>query len=185
MARRAVIAAILLAGCSSPPAQAPQDAPLTGDYLSDWPVAAADEDANFIRSERPTPADLEFPYQRDLNVLKRPLKIRGRLFAKGIGVHARSELTFTTDQRYRRFAATIGIDDEASKVAYESGNVTFEVRGDGRKLYDSGVVTARDPARAIVVDICAVVSLKLVVTFGTDDSGQGDVADWALARVIP
>jgi len=155
-------------------------------YLSDLGVAKAVENPNFIRLSTPLPSDLVLPYQRDRNVREKPLRIRGQVFQKGIGVHARSELTWTLDGKFSKFHATIGIDDAANDASggSEIGNVTFIVMADGVKLLDSGPVTAKDKPRPVVLPIDGKKELTLIVEFGDDQSGQGDLADWALARVI-
>ena len=63
-------------------------------------------------------------------------------------------------------------DDRASGV--------FEVWGDGKKLWNSALVSGFDPVRDAAVDIAGVKRLRRVVT----DAGDGnrfDAADWAEA----
>ncbi len=77
--------------------------------------------------------------------------------------------------RYFLFTAWVGVDDEMK--GYTDSSVVFQVFGDGRKLFDSGVLRLHDPARNVNVDVATVDELKLVVT----DAGDGvscDHADW-------
>src|SRR5690606_11588656 len=63
-----------------------------------------------------------------------PLVMRGRRYAAGLGLHSRSDITWDlSDQNWKSFTATIGIDD----VADSGGNVVFRVVVDGRIVYDS------------------------------------------------
>ncbi|GGJ98301.1 hypothetical protein GCM10007063_20750 [Lentibacillus kapialis] len=109
------------------------------------------------------------------------LTINDETFEKGLGVHAHSEIVYHLDGNYSRFTAKAGVDDEVSSAS--AASVVFQVWGDSEKLYDSGLMTAEDDAKAVDVDIAGVNELKLVVT----DSGNGngsDHADWAGAKFI-
>lgn len=109
----------------------------------------------------------------------RTLKLRGVSYATGLGVHAPSSLAFPAGGKYARFESVIGVDDETSGA----GRVVFQVWGDGKKLYDSGIMTGTMPAKQVSVDLAGVQSVRLLVT----DAGNGatsDHADWANARFI-
>lgn len=156
-------------------------------YLSDLEAAKVDENANFIRAHEPLPGDLSFPWQRDANAGDAGrLRLRGQEFRKGLGVHARSTLTFAIDGGFSRFQAVVGIDDHAIRLTGQDpvGNVSFVVKGDGRELERREGVTSRTAPISLSIDIKGVKELTLHVDFGEDRSGQGDFADWALARII-
>ncbi len=156
-------------------------------YLSDLAPSKVDENPNYIRATEPLPGDLSFPWQRDANAgdLGR-LRIRNQEFRKGIGVHARSSLTFAVDGGFSKFQAVVGIDDHAIRLTGQDpvGNVSFVLKGDGKTLERREGVTSRNPPISLGVDIRGVKELTLFVDFGEDRSGQGDFADWALARII-
>ncbi|MFI6094720.1 glycoside hydrolase family 97 catalytic domain-containing protein [Lentzea sp. NPDC051213] len=107
-----------------------------------------------------------------------PLRIGGVAYAKGIGTHAPSEVTIYLGRNCRAFTASIGLDDET----IAPGSVVFQVFGDGRSLYDSGVVRGGEPARAISADTTGVRMLSLRVTDGGDGRNY-DHADWAQAAL--
>ncbi|HEU4338542.1 MAG TPA: NPCBM/NEW2 domain-containing protein [Planctomycetota bacterium] len=156
-------------------------------YLSDLAASKVDENPNYIRAAEPLPGDLAYPWQRDANAGDAgPLRIRNQEFRKGIGVHARSSLTFAIDGGFSRFQALLGIDDHAIRLTGQDpvGNVTFVVSGDGKVLERKEGVTSRTAPVSLSVDIKGVKELTLLVDFGEDRSGQGDFADWALARII-
>lgn len=156
-------------------------------YLSDLEPSKIDENPNFIRGPEPLPGDLAFPVQRDGNAGDAGrLRIRGQEFRKGLGVHARSTLTYAVDGAFSRFQAVLGVDDYAIRLTGQDpvGNVTFVVKGDGKELERREGVTSRTAPLPISVDIRGVKELVLHVDFGNDRSGQGDFADWALARII-
>ncbi|MBY8852071.1 NPCBM/NEW2 domain-containing protein, partial [Saccharothrix sp. MB29] len=107
-----------------------------------------------------------------------PLTSAGGVPAKGLGVHAPSEVAVHLGGACRSFGAMLGLDDETTSP----GSVVFQVVGDGRVLHDSGVVRGGEPGRAASVDTTGVRTLVLRVT----DAGDGrnfDHADWADARL--
>lgn len=117
--------------------------------------------------------------QLDMAVAGKPLAIAGRKFARGIGTHANSKITYDLAGAYDMFSAMIGVDDflkdhpEAGKAS-----VVFRITGDGKVLYDSGVMRMGDAAKAVRIPVKGVQEFALVVT----DAGDGiscDHADWA------
>ena len=120
-----------------------------------------------------------WPMRRDRSVANRPMTIGGRVFEKGLGVHSRTELVYEIDGDYQTLVATIGIDD----AVRPRGSVVFRVLGDGRALYDSGLVTGIEEAREIVVDVTGIQRLTLLVDYG-DGLDLADQADWGGARVL-
>ncbi len=96
----------------------------------------------------------------------RPLSIRGEVFKSGFGTHANSRVTMVADG-FKRFKALAGIDDE--RTSSEHASVILRVEGDGRELYNSGVLTARSAAVKIDLDITGVRELHLI----SEDAGKG------------
>lgn len=107
-----------------------------------------------------------------------PLRLGGTVYDKGLGVHARSEVTLDLAGGYDRFTARAGVDDEVSG----KGSVAFELLGDGRVLARSGVVRSGDAAIPFDVDVRGVRTLTLRVTDG-GDGVDSDHADWADAQL--
>ncbi|MBT2406206.1 MULTISPECIES: NPCBM/NEW2 domain-containing protein [unclassified Streptomyces] len=108
----------------------------------------------------------------------RTLTINGATYAKGLGVHAPSTVTYNLGARCTGLTVDVGVDDES---AY-TGAVAFRIYRDSTLVADSGVVTTSDPARKLTADLTGGQTLKLVVT----DGGNGidyDHADWAAPRL--
>ena len=107
----------------------------------------------------------------------KPLTIQGVVYAKGLGVHANSSVSYPVNKNCSVFTAQVGIDDEVGNL----GNVLFQVYGDGVKLYDSGAMTGADAAKSVSVDLTGKTELKLVV----DGNGgiDYDHADWGNAKI--
>ncbi|MFC9747660.1 glycoside hydrolase family 97 catalytic domain-containing protein [Streptomyces niveus] len=108
-----------------------------------------------------------------------PLRLGGTTYDKGLGVHARSEVTVALNGAYDRFAAETGIDEEKP----DKGSVVFEVLGDGQVLARSGVLGPADEPYAFDIDVSGVGQLTLRVTDGGDGI-DSDHADWADARLL-
>ncbi|GAA2671104.1 MULTISPECIES: NPCBM/NEW2 domain-containing protein [Actinosynnema] len=102
-----------------------------------------------------------------------PLTVNGRVFEKGLGVHAPSSVEYFTGGRCTSVSAFVGVDDEKPAA----GSVVFQVWADDRKVADSGVLTTRDDAVELVADVTGAQTVRLVVT----DAGNGvdsDHGDW-------
>jgi alpha-galactosidase len=107
----------------------------------------------------------------------RALTIRGKTYTKGLGVHAPAAVEFRANGSCSRLTAEIGIDDEVGGA----GSAVFQVWADGRRIYDSSVLTGASAAVAIDVSIAGATSVRLqTVAYETTSS---DDADWADARV--
>lgn len=124
------------------------------------------------------PVELDRSNGEQLQGDGRPLSIRGITFAKGLGVHADSRLTYALSGACTAFQARVGVDDETAP----RGSVVFQVFGDGRKLFDSGSVPGDIYAQTATADVTGVNELSLVVT-GAGDGRSYDHADWADARL--
>ena len=101
----------------------------------------------------------------------RALSVGRSRFAKGLGVHAPSDVRVRVGKACSRFQADVGIDDETLL----SGAVVFEVWADGARLFESGTVR-NGPAKHVVVDVHGREELRLVVR-GAGDAAF-DHADW-------
>jgi len=117
--------------------------------------------------------------QIDKAVSGNPLSIAGRPFGHGLGTHAASEIVYDLDHSAESFSAWVGVDDFLkSHPDANKASVVFQVIGDGKTLFDSGVMRMGDAAKQVKVALKGVSELKLSVT----DAGDGitcDHADWA------
>ncbi|WP_238805364.1 NPCBM/NEW2 domain-containing protein [Emticicia aquatica] len=109
------------------------------------------------------------------------IKLKGVSYAKGIGVHANSEIRYNLNNSFGRFIAELGIDDEVS-TAVGGATVIFKVYKDNVISYTSGIINKNTSTVKININVVGVNELRLVV----DDSGDNsfaDHADWAGARL--
>jgi chitodextrinase len=157
--------AYLAAGATSP-APAPAPAPAT-TYISDLSWVG-------------TPVNGWGPVEKDTSNGESAagdggtITLNGVTYAKGLGVHANSQVTYNLGGSYSRFVSDIGVDDEVGSA----GSVVFQVWADGIKIYDSGLMTGSSATRTVNVAVTGVNQLQLVVTDGGDNNNN-DHADWA------
>ncbi|MHC4997293.1 MAG: NPCBM/NEW2 domain-containing protein, partial [Planctomycetota bacterium] len=139
-------------------------------YLADLEPIAIDDEGLVHRG---------WTYRRNRNVGNRPLRLAGRVYPRGLGVHARSSLTYALDGAFDQFAATIGIDDAVG----EGGLVAFVVQVDGQERYRSPTLRGAQAPTAIMLDVKGGQTLTLAVAFA-GNADIGDWANWADARLI-
>ncbi len=135
-----------------------------------------------------TPVNEWGPVERDQNNGENaqgdgaPIAIDGRVYDKGLGVHADSSVTFYLGGQCTTFTAIAGIDDAKLPKAHR-GNVVFTVDGDGKTLATSPQLTVDDAGFAFNVDVTGVRYLSLDVAKILVDGKNGDEwADWADAK---
>jgi hypothetical protein len=114
--------------------------------------------------------------RRDKDVAEQPLRLGLRMYAKGIGTHAPSEIAYALDGKYARFHAEVG-------GAEARGTVVFQVFGDDEPLAETGLMHGLREVTTIDVSVEGVDRLRLVVTDGGDDY-HCDMANWASARLL-
>jgi hypothetical protein len=118
------------------------------------------------------------PARRDKSVAGHPLRLGDRSYEKGLGVHARSTLTFATDSKWDSFAATIGLDATTGR----RGDCIFQVMGDGQQLF-ARQLKGSDLPQTLEISIsdCQRVTLQVEPGEGLD---LGDHANWCDARFL-
>ena len=110
------------------------------------------------------------------------LTIGGKRFERGLGTHANSVLYVNVNHAAQSFSASVGVDSE---VANPAASIEFFVLGDGRILWQSGVMKAGEPAKDFTVNLTGVKMLMLKVGDAGDAVAAGDalaVGRLAVAR---
>ena len=131
----------------------------------------------------------KMPFRRDANVLGGPLRVDGRTYPKGLGVHAYSRLEYDVAASFERFQATIALDETArprgaTGARGAAGAVVFRVYLDDEELFERSMTHDDAPAQ-VDLPIAAGRRLVLEVDFGKGDFQMAlDRADWCSARVI-
>jgi hypothetical protein len=131
-----------------------------------------------VAEEQQALVTLPRPAQRDKNVLARPLVLGTRTYDKGLGVHARSSLSFAADSKWDTLAATIGLDASAGG----KGDCVFSVLADGQTLITRRV-KGTDPPHELSVPIAGREQVTLLVEPG-EGLDLADLANWCDVRFI-
>jgi hypothetical protein len=128
-----------------------------------------------------------FGWKRDRSVLGGNLKLGGKNYGKGLGVHSYCSLTFKLDGKYKEFRSVIGLDDSVRFLGEPGmGSVRFRVLVDGKavKEYTEGVLMEKGASpKKINVNVQGAKSLTLVADYGPLLHILGR-ADWADAHLI-
>ena len=117
--------------------------------------------------------------QINTNCTGKPITIEGEVFQRGVGTHAASEILYELEPRFRRFVAVCGLDDSAGA----NGSIRFHVLLDGKKVFESPVITSQVRRANLDIPVEGARQLGLLV----DDAGDGidfDHADWAEAGFL-
>jgi len=116
--------------------------------------------------------------QRNKSVWGKPMIVAGRKFARGLGTHANSRIVYDlSGGKFRTFRCLVGRDQHA-----QDGRIVFQVRLDGKKVFDSGAMTRASAAKRIEIDISAGRALELLTLDGGDGIA-GDHGNWAEAQL--
>ncbi|BCW35097.1 hypothetical protein StoSoilA2_11530 [Arthrobacter sp. StoSoilA2] len=174
-ASAALIAATLVAAGvpASPAATAAElPPPPTGVvYASDVPWSS------MTNGWGPAELDMSNGGQALADANRAPLTIGGTVYAKGLGTHAASSITYNLGGQCRQFLAQVGVDDTQG----DRGRVDFKVLVDGLERF-AGERKGTDGALPVNVDLRGGTTLQLKVEAGPEGNGN-DHADWADARI--
>ena len=124
--------------------------------------------------------DHTFPHRTNASVSGGPLRLGGRTYSTGLGLHSFCELTYAIEGKYARFVAVVGIDD----AVRPAGNAELTVLGDGKPLCKPVALTGKDAAKTLRIDVAGVKSLTVRVGFGPDGLDVADHVNLAAARLI-
>jgi len=101
------------------------------------------------------------------------ISIGGKLYTRGLGTHAPSSVSYHLGGRCSSLSVDVGVDDEVGA----DGSVAFEVHADGKLVAQSGVLTAKDPARTLTADLKGADQLELVTLSGDAPLGDHEPRD--------
>lgn len=114
------------------------------------------------------------------------IRLGGRRFSRGIGMHTRTAMSFKLSGSYRTLHATVGVDDRAGP----RGHVIFRVLTDGgaagnrRVVLETEPQTGADEPLRVEADISGAAHVTLLAEFGSPVDPSGNLADWAEVRVV-
>ncbi|MGC8887021.1 MAG: NPCBM/NEW2 domain-containing protein [Verrucomicrobiia bacterium] len=117
--------------------------------------------------------------QVNRSIRETQLSIAGQKFERGVGTHSKSVFWLNLAGETERFISRVGVDDAAGG----NPSIVFKIFGDGKKLFDSGLMKLGDKPKEVDISLDGIKTLLLLV----EDGGDGisfDHADWADARFI-
>lgn len=100
--------------------------------------------------------------------------MNGKIYEYGIGTHAYSEMVYPLNPAYKRFVATVGIDDE---IGRKEATVQFLILIDGR---DAGLSPVLKPKQSWNFDVEIPQGSKKItmISNGGEDGNSNDHANW-------
>lgn len=107
------------------------------------------------------------------------ITLNGVTYAKGLGVHAPSQIVYNLNGQYSTFQTSMGLDDEVGN----GGSVVFQIWVDNVKVYDSGTMFNSTATKSTSISVAGAQQLKLIVT-NNGDNNDNDHADWADAKLL-
>lgn len=129
------------------------------------------------------------PPRKDLSNRGSPLRLRGKGYDKGLGVHAPNQMIFAIKPGYARFVALVGADDRILDVNSGSNlarypSIVFKVFVDGKLAEASPVLRiSEQPWR---FDIPLPEKGRRIELVATDagDGNREDLGDWVQAGFV-
>jgi len=106
------------------------------------------------------------------------LLLDGVSYDRGLAVRSRTELVYRLPGEFRRFTATVGIDDRFRP----RGNVKLSLIGDQQTLLEETIAGSDEPL-SVDLDVTGVRQLKILVDFG-EDLDVADHLDLCNARLL-
>lgn len=103
------------------------------------------------------------------------MQMNGLRFQKGLGMSGQAAQSFALQGDWYLLRADIGIDDQCKN----NGPVQFQIFGDGKRLYDSGLITPPAVVKP-ELDIRAIHQLQL----RTLNGAKGSCGNWANLSVL-
>lgn len=114
-----------------------------------------------------------------------PLKLRGKIYRKGVWLFPSCRIDYALDGRYSRFQSIVGVDDEVAfncSRGDHSSKVKLTLLADGDEAWSQLIEAPADPL-TIDLDVADVRTLSVDVDFGDNDSAC-DFLDLADARLL-
>jgi hypothetical protein len=123
------------------------------DYI-DWGNArliSRSGKITYLSSLTPFISHQDFIHIRNnANVLGEPIKIGGKSYTKGIGMHASGQAIYhLTPGKYKKFKAIVGLDDKEG----HKGQAVAKIYINGKLVFDSGLLNKNNPTKNVTADI--------------------------------
>lgn len=127
--------------------------------------------------------DIQWPFHVDRNVLGGQLRVAGRWYRRGIGMHSTARLAYNVPASCERFQVEVGIDDQAKR----QGSVVFSLylqkagddpsTGQWQRVAASPVMRGGQTVQKLNIRLQGAKRIALVVECA-DQGDQRDLANW-------
>ncbi len=125
-----------------------------------------------------------WPLRKDVNVLGQPLRVRGKRFLKGLGMHTASRVAYELDGPYRQFQAELAIDDSAAgRGSAVCSLFVDDGSGKWQPKYASPIIRGGESPIPVRVALTGVKAISLLADFA-DHGDELDHVDWLNARLV-
>jgi len=150
-------------------------------------VLVAGSGIEFLSELEPSTAESTSPFGDDLGMVwpvrkdrcttGSPLRAGGRIWTRGIGVHAPSRIVYDLDGEWKSLRGRVAIDDEVISLPAR-GSARFRIKNGESLLWESPLLRGGDmPVALPPIDLQGVRQLVLEVDMA-DEMHVGDRADW-------
>lgn len=150
-------------------------------------VLAVGSGIEFLSDMEPLKAELTSPFgdnlgmvwpvRRDRSTSGAPLRAGGRVWTRGLGVHAPSRVEYALDGSWKSLRGWVAIDDEVIPLP-ALGSARFRIKSGDDLLWESPVLHGGDaPVEMARIDLKGATRLVLEVDMA-DEMYVGDRADW-------
>ncbi len=127
----------------------------------------------YVADLTPTPPEgVDLYERRRLGEIRIPILLGDTRYTKALSCRPGAKLSLQLDQEYKTLGAVAGVD----ALSAPGAKCSFEVWGDGKRLFDSGPRMAGQPPLEVSVPLSGVKEL----TLATDGDGKAAGRAWAV-----
>jgi len=124
--------------------------------------------------------DIQWPFRIDRNVLGGQLRVAGRWYRRGIGMHSTARLVYNVPVGCDRFQAEVGIDDQADRQGSVVFSLYVQKAGDQprwERVAASPVMRGGQSVKQLRIPLQDAKRIALVAECA-DQGDQRDLANW-------
>ena len=121
---------------------------------------------------------------RDSSCNKKQLRIGGKSYSKGYGVHAKSKMTFDLNKKWEFLSGIVGIDNNQIHGSKGMASASFHIFGDGIELFSTDTLYGGGKTQPFNISVTGIQKLELIVDDGGDGTSR-DHADWCDLKLFP
>jgi len=124
--------------------------------------------------------DKTFHYKVNSAVGGGPIRLGGKTYETGLGLHSFCELSYDLGGGYAKLVAVVGIDDSVRPA----GDASLTFLADGKELDKPLRLTGNDEPQTVRLNVAGVKRLTVRVSFGPDGLDVADHVNIAAPRLI-